>query len=228
MRPPLIPPVHREGWPFIAGFAVVAILLSLFSHTLGAVGLLLTLWCAWFFRDPPRTTPSREGLVIAPADGVVTLIEPAVPPAELGVGSAPRMRVSIFMNVFDVHVNRAPAAATVTKIAYRPGRFLNAALDKASEENERQSLRFQLPDGRDLLVVQIAGLVARRIIGWVPEGQVMQAGERFGMIRFGSRVDVYLPDGVEPLVCEGQQSVAGETILADLTSGEARRAGRLA
>lgn len=226
MRLPLIAPIHREGWPFIAGFAVATIGLALLNQTAGAVGVILTLWCAWFFRDPPRTTPLRPGLVIAPADGVVTSIEPAIPPAELGGDNTSRLRVSIFMNVFDVHVNRAPASATITRIAYHPGRFFNAAFDKASQENERQSLRFSLPDGRDLLVVQIAGLIARRIVGWVREGQEVQTGERFGMIRFGSRVDVYLPDGVEPLVCQGQKSIAGETVLADLGASEGRRTGR--
>jgi len=226
MRPSILVPVHREGWPFVAGFAVVALLLALLWSPLGWLGLLATLWCAYFFRDPPRVVPDRPGLVVSPADGVVQLVEPAVPPAELDLGTLPRPRVSIFMDVFDVHVNRAPLAGTVRRIAHRPGKFLNASLDKASSENERLGLRLALDDGRDLGVVQIAGLVARRIRCWVGEGDRLAAGERFGMIRFGSRVDVYLPAGVAPLVVEGQRSVAGETVLADLASDEPTRFGR--
>jgi phosphatidylserine decarboxylase len=173
--------------------------------------------------DPARTTPVRAGLVIAPADGVVQLIEPAPPPPELGMDANPRPRISIFMNVFDVHVNRTPIDATVKRTAYRPGKFFNASMDKASIDNERSSLWLQLDDGRDMAVVQIAGLVARRIVNWVGEGDRVNAGARFGMIRFGSRVDVYLPPGVAPLVAEGQRAVAGETVLADLNSDEAAR-----
>ncbi|MDX2102210.1 MAG: phosphatidylserine decarboxylase [Alphaproteobacteria bacterium] len=221
-----LPPIHREGWPFIAIFAVVTALLGVFAWDwLAFVGLVLTAWCVYFFRDPARTTPSREGLVISPADGVVTLIEPAVPPAELGAGDQPRLRISVFMNVFDCHVNRAPAAGRITRLAYRAGAFLNASLDKASELNERMSWRLTLPGGQDIIMVQIAGLVARRIVAFSKEGDVLRAGERFGMIRFGSRVDVYLPDGVQPLVVEGQRAIAGETVLADITSTEARRTG---
>lgn len=226
MRPTVLAPIHRAGWPFIAAFALATLVLALINQTLGAVGVILTAWCVYFFRDPVRTTPVRSGLVIAPADGIVTLIEPAPPPPELGGDPTPRTRVSIFMNVFDVHINRSPAAGLVAKLAYRSGKFFNASLDKASEHNERQSMRLELPDGRDLIIVQIAGLVARRIIvDWVREGQALAPGERFGMIRFGSRVDVYLPDGVSPLVIEGQRMIAGESVIADLTSDEARRAG---
>ena len=171
-------------------------------------------------------TPTREGLVISPADGVVHSIEMAVPPEELAMGETPRTRVAVFMNVFDVHVNRAPVDGTITGAAYRPGKFLNASLDKASEFNERQSLKITTADGRDVAFIQIAGLVARRILCEVSEGDQLKAGERFGMIRFGSRVDVYLPDGVEPLVALGQTAIAGETVLADLNGAEAARAGR--
>lgn len=225
MRAVVVPPVHREGWRFIAIFAAVAAGLAMLSPWAGALGLILTLWCAWFFRDPERVTPNREGLVTSPADGVVILIEPAIPPPELGVGDQPRPRVCIFMNVFDVHINRAPATGVATKLVHKPGKFFNAALDKASEENERLSMRLELPDGRDILAVQIAGLVARRILTWTKDGQSLRAGERYGLIRFGSRVDVYLPVGTEPLVCEGQRAVAGETVLADLASVEPRRWG---
>lgn len=225
MRPPVLAPVRREGWPFVAIALVVTIGFATFSEFLAWIGLLITLWCAYFFRDPERVTPTRAGLVISPADGVVTLIEPAVPPPELGMGPNPRPRVSVFMNVFDVHVNRAPVSAKIVQVAYRAGRFFNAALDKASDQNERQSFRLVMADGRDIAVVQIAGLVARRILGWVGEGDEVVVGSRIGMIRFGSRVDVYLPPGCAVQVLEGQRAVAGETVLADLDSTEGSRQG---
>jgi phosphatidylserine decarboxylase len=225
LRPPILAPIRREGWPFIAIAAVIMIVLAVFSQFLGWLGALLTAWCVYFFRDPERVTPLREGLVISPADGVVTLIEPAVPPPELGMGPNPRPRISVFMNVFDVHVNRAPVGARITQVAYRPGRFVNASFDKASDDNERQSFRLEMADGRDLAMVQIAGLVARRIISWVGEGDEVVVGSRIGMIRFGSRVDVYLPPGVAPLVIEGQRALAGETVLADLSATEPPRQG---
>jgi phosphatidylserine decarboxylase len=221
----VVKPIHREGYKFIAIFAVAALLLWIVWEPLGLIGAGLTVWCYYFFRDPDRMTPQREGLIVSPADGLVSLLEPAVPPAELGLGSAPLMRISVFMNVFNVHVNRAPVAGVVETIAYRPGKFLNASLDKASEDNERNGLTLRLADGRAIGVVQIAGLVARRILCEVREGAALQTGERFGMIRFGSRVDVYLPDGVSPLVVVGQTMVAGETVLADLASAEAPRVG---
>ncbi|MCC7275162.1 MAG: phosphatidylserine decarboxylase [Alphaproteobacteria bacterium] len=227
MRPRHIAPIHREGWPFVALFAVVAAGLALLWQPLGWLGLLLTAWCAYFFRDPARVVPDRAGLVVSPADGVVQLVEPGVPPPELGLGELPRPRVSIFMDVFDVHVNRMPIAATVRHVAYRPGKFLNASLDKASVENERMGLALTTDDGRDLAVVQIAGLVARRIKCWTRAGERLATGERFGMIRFGSRVDVYLPDGAAPLVVEGQRSVGGETVIADLAADEPPRRGVL-
>jgi phosphatidylserine decarboxylase len=214
-------PFRREGWPFIAGFALVAVALALIAAPLGWIGALLTAWCAYFFRDPERVTPTEAGLIISPADGLVQSIGPATPPPELGMDGGERIRISVFMNVFDVHVNRMPADGVVTALAYRPGRFLNASLDKASEHNERQSVRMTTADGKDLAVVQIAGLVARRILCWVGDGQQVGAGERFGMIRFGSRVDVYLDDGMIPLAVAGQKAIGGETVLArSLQSGE--------
>lgn len=221
----VVKPVHPEGYRFIAGFAIATALLFLLSDVLGAVGLVLTIWCVYFFRDPARVTPVREGLVVSPADGVVQMIVPAVPPAELGLGDAPLTRVSIFMNVFNCHVNRTPIAGRVARIAYRPGKFLNASLDKASEDNERNGVVLALSDGRSLGVVQIAGLVARRIVCFTAEGALLRTGERFGLIRFGSRLDVYLPDGVAPLVAPGQGTIAGETVIADLASAEGPRGG---
>ncbi len=221
----IVKPLHREGWRFLAIFAVITLGLFFIWQPLGWIGVGLTVWCYYFFRDPPRVTPVREGLVISPADGVVSLIEPAVPPAEMEMGAAPMTRVSVFMNVFDCHVNRAPVAGEVLRVAYRPGKFLNASLDKASEDNERNGVVLRMGDGRDVGVVQIAGLVARRILCDVSPGDRLEAGQRFGMIRFGSRLDVYLPDGVAPLVAVGQRMTAGETVLADLTSDEPARAG---
>ena len=221
-----IKPLHREGIKFVSFFAVVTALLFLLSNILGWIGVILTIWCYYFFRDPQRTTPIREGLIISPADGVISLIEKAVPPAELGMSDDALTRVSVFMNVFNCHVNRTPIEGRIKAIAYRPGKFFNASLDKASSDNERNSLCIEMSDGRQIAVVQIAGLVARRIVSFVEEGQSLQTGERFGLIRFGSRLDVYLPDGVEPQVALGQVMVAGETVLADLKSSEPKREGR--
>lgn len=199
--------------------------LNLFSVALGIAGVVLTLWCVYFFRDPERITPVREGLIISPADGVVKMIDKAPPPKELNMGDKDRWRICVFMNVFNVHVNRIPISGTVTALNYRPGKFLNASLDKASELNERQSLGLTLDGGKDIAFVQIAGLVARRILCDVTEGKEMKTGERFGMIRFGSRVDVYLPDGVKPMVAVGQTAIAGETVIADIQAKEPVRAG---
>jgi phosphatidylserine decarboxylase len=218
-------PLHPEGWKFVALFALGTLILFWIWNPLGWVGVVLTAWCAYFFRDPPRVTPQRAGLVIAPADGVVQLVGPAVPPPELDMGTDPRPRVCIFMNVFNVHVNRNPVDGQVVKLAYRPGSFFDASLDKASTENERQSIRIKGSDGRDYAVVQIAGLVARRIMCQLHEGEPVRAGERFGLIRFGSRVDVYLDDGMVPLVLPGQLCVAGETVIADGQSSEPARQG---
>lgn len=220
-------PIHREGWKFIAIFAVVTLVLFWVAEPLGWLGVVLTCWCAYFFRDPPRVTPVRDGLLISPADGVVQMIERAAPPEELGMGSDPRQRISVFMNVFDVHVNRAPVDGTITALAYRPGKFLNAALDKASTDNERQSMRLKLKTDKEIAVVQIAGLVARRILCEVQEGQQLRAGERFGLIRFGSRVDIYLDDGMVPLVCVGQRMIAGETVIAEDGATEQPRTGEV-
>ncbi len=220
-------PIHPAGWPFIAIFAAGAIALAWWMEPVGYLGAVLTAWCAYFFRNPDRVTPNRAGLVISPADGVVQSIVDAVPPEELGMGDSPRTRVAVFMNVFNVHVNRVPIDGTISATSYRPGKFLNASLDKASVDNERQSLKVTTADGQDIGFVQIAGLVARRIICWAKEGDQMKAGERFGLIRFGSRVDVYLPDGVAPLVAVGQTAVAGETVLADLGTEERARAGEI-
>lgn len=221
-------PMHREGIRFVAIFAGVTLVLFWVWEPLGWIGTGLTIWCYYFFRDPKRAVPQREGLLVSPADGVVSLIEPAVPPEELGMGPEALTRVSVFMNVFNCHVNRTPIAGEVTSIAYRPGAFLNASLDKASSDNERNSLSIEIADGRRIAVVQIAGLVARRIVCFVKEGDMLETGERFGLIRFGSRVDVYLPDGVAPMVVLGQNMVAGETVLADLTSDEPARTGKVA
>ncbi len=223
----VIVPIHREGWPFVGAFALAALVLGLIASPLGWIGAILTAWCAYFFRDPPRVTPSRAGLVISPADGVVQSIGPAVPPPELELGEDRLTRISVFMNVFDVHINRAPVDGTVERIAYRPGKFLNASLDKASEDNERLSLLIETAEGKSFGVVQIAGLVARRIIRWVEVGEALEAGQRFGMIRFGSRVDVYLPEGAVPLAVVGQRAVAGETVLADMAAQEPPREGEV-
>ncbi len=216
-------PINRAGWPFIALFAVASLVLTALAEPLGLVGAVLTLWCVYFFRDPDRTTPTRQGLIISPADGVVQSIGPAPPPPELGMAATPLTRVAVFMNVFDVHVNRIPVDGSVKRLAYTPGRFFNASLDKASEHNERQAILIAGADGVEIAVVQIAGLVARRIKCLLEEGQHVQAGGRFGLIRFGSRVDVYLPDGVAPLVAVGQRSIAGETVIADIRAQEPAR-----
>lgn len=228
----ICPPINPAGWPFIFIFAFTTIILSLVWDFLGLLGLFLTVWCFYFFRDPKRVTPDREGLVISPACGVVQGITPAVTlPKELdkaeNTGNT-YTRVSIFLSVFDVHVNRFPIAGKVTQKTYQPGAFVNAAFDKASEENERASLLFNTDyKGKtyEMAVVQIAGWVARRIINEAQDGTEYKAGDRFGIIRFGSRIDVYLPEGIEPLVCIGQRMIEGESILADLGSKEKQRIG---
>jgi phosphatidylserine decarboxylase len=217
MTDTFIKPMHPEGRKFVAIFAAITLVLFAVEDVLGWIGVGLTVWCYYFFRDPERVTPDAPGLVISPADGVVSLIEPAVPPRELGLPDAPLTRVSVFMSVFNCHVNRAPVAGKIEKIAYKPGKFLNASLDKASEDNERNSLVIRMEDDRILTVTQIAGLVARRIVSFTQEGAVLDRGERFGLIRFGSRLDIYLPDGVEPSVKIGQTMIAGETVIADLS-----------
>jgi phosphatidylserine decarboxylase len=223
VRQSILVPIHRAGWPLIAIFAVASLLLSMLSSALGAIGLLATAWCVYFFRDPDRLTPTRHGLIVSPADGIVSSVAPASPPAEVGLPQQPWTRVSVFLNIFDVHINRAPVDGSITAVRYRPGKFLNASLDKASDDNERNALRIDTVDGTTIVVVQIAGLIARRICSWVREGQPILAGERFGMIRFGSRVDVYLPNGISPLVAPGQRCIAGETVIADLRAQEPER-----
>ena len=209
-------PIHREGWPFIAISLVATLVVGWFIDPLVWIGLFITGWICYFFRDPKRVTPVGEGLVISPADGVVSHVGLVRPPQELEIGSEPLMRVSIFMNVFDCHVNRAPVGGKIERVAYRAGKFLNAELDKASEDNERNGLVIDTGETR-IGVVQIAGLVARRIVCFVREGETLSAGDRFGLIRFGSRLDVYFPEGTQPKVALGQTMIAGETILADLT-----------
>lgn len=212
MRKSLVP-VHREGWPFVAIFFAGAVVLGWLWDPLFWIGLVLTAWCAFFFRDPQRVTPVSDDFVISPADGRVSHIGQVVPPRELGLGDGPLMRVSVFMNVFNCHVNRAPAGGRVTLVAHKAGKFLNAELDKASTDNERNSVLIETAHG-PLAVVQIAGLVARRIVCWTHEGEELGAGERFGLIRFGSRLDVYLPKGAVATVALGQTAIAGETIIA--------------
>jgi len=218
-------PITPEGYPFIGAFALVSLVLFWLWTPLGWLGAVATLWCVYFFRDPVRVTPVREGLVVAPADGRISQVTTAPPPHELGLGDKALPRVSIFMSVFDCHVNRSPVAGRIEKIIYQPGKFLSADLDKASADNERNSLVIATNATR-VAVVQIAGLVARRIVCFVREGQPVGCGERFGMIRFGSRLDVYLPEGVAPLVAVGQTAIAGETVLADLAGGDGGRAFR--
>ena len=220
-------PMHPEGYKFVAIFAAITLIFYVIWQPLGWLGLGATIWCYYFFRDPKRSVPQGAGLILSPADGVISLIEPAVPPAELGMGPEALTRVSVFMNVFNCHVNRAPVAGRVVAVAYRPGKFFNASMDKASSDNERNSVCLEMADGRKLAVVQIAGLVARRIVCFTDEGQFLLAGERFGLIRFGSRLDVYLPTGVAPMVALGQTMCAGETVIADLGSAAPRRMARV-
>ena len=222
-----LPPMHPEGRKFVAVFAAITVILFLICKPLGWIGVGLTVWCYYFFRDPARSVPLRDGLVVSPADGVISLIEPAVPPEGLGFGPEPLTRVSVFMSVFNCHINRAPIEGTVGAVVYRPGKFFNAALDKASADNERNALRIDMPGGDSIAVVQIAGLIARRIVCFVQPGKHVQTGERFGLIRFGSRLDVYLPNGVEPEVAIGQTMIAGESIIARLDGPATPRLARI-
>ena len=208
---------HPAARPFLIGGVAVALLGgALLGSFLFWLGVAFTLFCLYFFRDPERVPPARPGLVLAPADGHVVSVMPVKPPVELGMGEETRWRIAIFLSVLDVHVNRMPCDGTVTRIAYHHGKFLSANLDKASDENERNALALRLPDGRDIAVVQIAGLIARRILCDAKVGDAVQAGDRFGIIRFGSRTDIYLPPGVEPMVAVGQTMIGGETVLAEL------------
>ena len=210
-------PIHKEGYLFILAFFVVSLILGWLWKPLFWIGMILTVWCIYFYRDPQRVTPVDEDLVISPADGKVSFVGHAVPPAELELGDEPVMRVSVFMNVFSVHINRSPVRGTIEKVVHRPGKFLNAELDKASTDNERSSMLLDSANGK-IGVVQIAGLVARRILCWSKPGEILGVGERFGLIRFGSRVDVYLPAEATVRVAVGQTAVAGETVLAEFNS----------
>ncbi len=219
-------PINRAGYPFIAIFLVVSVLLGLLWQPLFWAGLVLTAWCVYFFRDPVRATPLDPDLVISPADGRVSSVTRVVPPAETGLGDDPMLRISVFMNVFNCHVNRMPVSGTIRKIAYSPGKFVNAELDKASTENERNALVVESEHGT-IGCIQIAGLVARRIVCWCRVDEEMEVGERFGLIRFGSRLDVFLPDGAEPRVSVGQTAVAGETVIAEFGSAKGPTVGRI-
>jgi phosphatidylserine decarboxylase len=220
-------PIHPQGYPFIGGFALVSLILFWFWPPLGWLGTVVTLWCAYFFRDPARVTPVRDGIVVAPADGRLSQIANAVPPKELDLGTRPLPRISIFMSVFDCHVNRSPVDGRIERMVYHAGKFLSADLDKASEDNERNAFVIATASGPRIAVIQIAGLIARRIVPFTREGETVGAGQRIGMIRFGSRVDVYLPEGTRALVSEGQTAIAGETVLADLRVAEAGRTFRV-
>ncbi|WP_258547028.1 MULTISPECIES: phosphatidylserine decarboxylase [Roseobacteraceae] len=220
-------PMHPEGRKFVATFAAISVAAGFLFGPLFWIGLGLTVWCYYFFRDPVRSVPTDEGLIVSPADGVVSLITETVAPPELGLGDAPRIRVSVFMSVFNCHVNRMPMTGEVTKIVYHKGKFVNASLDKASEHNERNGLAIRRNDGTDIAVVQIAGLVARRIVCFTKETETLSVGERFGLIRFGSRLDVYLPVGVQPLATLGQTTTAGETVLATLGEEQSKRLGTM-
>jgi phosphatidylserine decarboxylase len=221
-----IVPIHNDGIKFVAIGAGVSLLLFVLWPPLAWLAVLITAWIAYFFRDPPRVTPLREGLVIAPGDGRVCAIERVRPPAELGLGEAQRLRVSIFLSVFDVHINRAPVAGRIIRSIYVPGSFLNAAADKASEENERRCIVIDSGSDTEIAMVQIAGLIARRIVTFVNEGESVGVGQRVGLIRFGSRVDLYLPPGHGALVAVGQRAIGGETVMADLKSPEPEREAR--
>lgn len=215
----LLPPLHPAGIPFVAAFAVISLLLTMVWDDFLGIGLVLTLWCAYFFRDPARVTPTDTSLVISPADGMVSKIEQVTLPAEFDTDDTSLYtRISIFLNVFDVHIQRLPADGIIKEVIYRPGKFLNACLDKASEDNERSSVLMETTGGQTIAFVQIAGLIARRIINDLKNGEKAVAGTRYGLIRFGSRVDIYLPSSVAPLVCVGQRMIGGETVLADLTN----------
>ncbi len=213
-----IPPIHPAGWPFIAAFAIATIVLTFFWEGFLTFGVILTLWCAFFFRNPVRVTPQRPGLVVSPADGLVIKVEPSSLPGELegDYDDVSYTKISIFLNVFDVHVQRVPIAGKVLEVIYRPGKFVNASFDKASEDNERSTVMVETATGHKIAFVQIAGLVARRIINDLVRGQSVSTGELYGLIRFGSRLDVYIPSTLTPLVSIGQRTICGETVLAQI------------
>jgi len=222
----LLPPIHREGYPFLIAGVIASLIGFALWDPLGWIAVIVTLAIAYFFRDPPRVTPTRPGLVVAPADGLVAVIDQAVPPEELEMGEEPRSRIVTFLHINDVHINRVPIAATVVRSVHRAGAFA-IALPGKSDDNERQSLRLRLASGKELAVVQIAGKAARRIVTWVKDGDSVVTGQRFGLIRFGSRVDLYLDPKMRPLVVVGQRMVGGETVVADEKSREAARVGEV-
>jgi phosphatidylserine decarboxylase len=214
-----LPNIHSSGWPFIAVFVAVAVVVALFSPFWGLMASIAAAWCVSFFRDPKRVPPQAPHLILSPADGMITAIAESPPPPELEMGDRPRPRVSIFLSIFDVHVNRVPADGVIVRTAYRPGKFFNASFDKASELNERMAIRMTTATGHDLAFVQIAGLIARRIQCDLMPQQRVRAGERFGIIRFGSRMDVYVPPGCRLLVRQGQRAIGGETVIAEAIMG---------
>lgn len=220
-------PIHRDGHKFVFAFAVATLILFFLAAPLGWLGVLATMWCAYFFRDPDRVTPLREGLVVSAGDGRVVFADEATPPGDLGLPQGRWARISIFLSIFDVHIARSPVSGRVVRSYYVPGHFFNAELDKASEENERRILVIETPSGQRIGVVLIAGLVARRIVTFVEEGSTLEAGDRIGLIRFGSRIDVYMPSQGLALVAPGQRAIGGETVLADLASGESPRPVRV-
>lgn len=211
--------IHKEGYLFVAVFAIVTFVLSSFSQVFFVIGLAMTGWCVYFFRNPDRHTPIIKDAVISAADGIIQSIDEAPAPSELGLGSSDMLKISVFLNVMNVHVNRIPVDGKIVGLHYNPGKFFNASLDKASTHNERQSILIESTSGEKVACVQIAGLIARRIVCDLEEGDKVEAGSRFGIIRFGSRVDIYLPRKTIPLVCVGQSVIGGETVLANLKSG---------
>jgi len=223
----ILHPIHPDGRKFIGIFAAATVALFLIWQPLGWLGVIATLWCVYFFRDPPRVVPVGDSLVVSPADGLIVTIDQRPPPVELDMGNAPMVRIGIFLNVFDVHINRTPIAGKVIARHYHRGQFLNASLDKASDLNERMALRLRTKTGTDIAVVQVAGLVARRIVNWAVAGRDLEAGERFGLIRFGSRTDLYLPLDWAVLVVEGQRVIGAETVLADAALSAPPRRGRV-
>ncbi|MDF3047584.1 MAG: phosphatidylserine decarboxylase [Candidatus Midichloriaceae bacterium] len=222
-----LPPIHKEGFLFIAIFFIASIGLFFVSNSLGWIGIILTIWCVCFFRDPHRIAPLTQEAVVSPADGRIDNITKVKPPKELEMGEEELTRVSIFLSVFDVHVNRIPISGTIKKLYYHPGKFISATLDKASDLNERQSVLIETDNGKQIAIVQIAGLIARRIVCDLDENQSVKSGERFGIIRFGSRVDVFLPKGIEPKVVVGQYMIGGETIIAELIGKQHKVHGEL-
>ena len=220
MSLPPLPSINAAGYPFIIIAAGITFFLSFFGGIAFMLGVIATGWVVYFFRDPQRVTPIEDGLVVAPADGLVIAIKRVIPEAVLGLGNEERTRVSIFLNIFDVHINRVPIGGKITNVDYREGKFFNASLDKASEDNERNAITIEMDGehdfkGQKIGVVQIAGLIARRILCFATKEQFVRTGERFGLIRFGSRTDLYLPVGLEPKVCHGQRVLGGETVMAD-------------